>query len=87
MPAPFAFGNEGRNIVFEAGEANVDFSLLKNTAMGEKRSVEFRAELFNLLNHTNFVGAPGRLAFTPNFGRLFNAGPSRQMQLGLKFVF
>ena len=27
------------------------------------------------------------IAFTPNFGRLFNAGPSRQVQLGLKLTF
>ena len=87
MPAQYTFGNAGRNIVYEAGEAVVDFSLVKHTPVGESKQVEFRAEIFNLLNHTNFVGAPGRIAFTPNFGRLFNTGPSRQMQLGLKLVF
>jgi hypothetical protein len=49
--------------------------------------VEFRAEIFNLLNHTNFVGAPGRLFPSANFGRLSNAGPSRQLQFALKFLF
>ena len=87
MPAPFTFGNAGRNIVYEAGETSVDFSLTKNTAIGEGKRVEFRAEMFNIMNHTNFIGAPGRIAFTPNFGRLNNTGPSRQMQLGLKVVF
>lgn len=87
MPAPFTFGNAGRNVVYEASEANADFSLIKNTPINERTKLEFRAEIFNLLNHTNFVGAPGRIAFTPNFGRLFNAGPSRQMQLGMKVTF
>lgn len=87
MPAPFTFGNAGRNIVFEAGEKNVDFSLRKSAPLREGQSVEFRAECFNLFNHTNFQGAPGRIAFTPNFGRLFNAGPSRQIQLGMKLIF
>ncbi len=86
-PAPFTFGNAGRNIVFEAGEASVDFSLIKNTSLREGKRLEFRTEFFNLPNHTNFVGAPGRIAFTPNFGRLFNAGPSRQLQLALKLLF
>jgi len=87
MPAPFTFGNAGRNLVYEAGEASIDLSLIKNTAISESKRVEFRAEMFNILNHTNFVGAPGRIAFTPNFGRLSNTGPSRQMQLGAKLVF
>jgi hypothetical protein len=30
---------------------------------------------------------PNRIAFTPNFGRIFSAGPARQMQLGVKLVF
>ncbi len=87
MPAPFTFGNAGRNIVYEAGEASVDFSLIKSTAIRERIRSEFRAEIFNLPNHTNFVGAPGRIFNTPNFGRLFNAGPSRQIQLALKLLF
>lgn len=87
MPAPFTFGNAGRNIVYEAGEANADFSLIKNTPIKENMRLEFRAEMFNIMNHTNFVGAPGRIAFTPNFGRLSNTAPSRQMQLGMKLVF
>jgi len=87
VPVPYAFGNAGRNIVYEAGEANVDFSIVKNTSIGETNRLEFRAEIFNILNRVNFVGAPGRLFGSANFGRLSNTGPSRQMQLGLKYVF
>jgi hypothetical protein len=53
----------------------------------DKAALEFRTEIFNVFNFLNFVGAPGRIAFTPNFGRLFNAGPSRQVQFGLKLMF
>ncbi|MBI2820255.1 MAG: TonB-dependent receptor [Acidobacteria bacterium] len=87
LPDLYTFGNAGRNIVYEAGEAQVDFSLIKITPIAEEKRLEFRAEIFNLFNRVNFVGAPGRIAFTPNFGRLFNTGPSRQMQLALKFTF
>lgn len=87
MPARFTFGNAGRNVVFEAGETSVDFSVIKNTVLKESTRLEFRAEIFNLPNHTNFVGAPGRIINTPNFARLFNAGPSRQAQFALKLLF
>lgn len=87
MPAPFTLGNAGRNIVYEDGEANVDLSVTKQFNLREKAALEFRTEIFNVFNLLNFVGAPGRIAFTPNFGRVFNAGPSRQMQLGLKLIF
>src|SRR5437867_10047562 len=87
MPAPFTFGNAGRNIVYEDGERNVDLSVTKQFRANERTKVELRAEIFNVFNFLNFVGAPGRIAFTPNFGRLFNAGPSRQAQLGLKLTF
>jgi hypothetical protein len=87
MPGPFTFGNAGRNIVYEDGEINVDLSVTRLFRVRDKASLEFRTEIFNVFNFLNFVGAPGRIAFTPNFGRLFNAGSSRQVQLGLKLVF
>ena len=48
--------------------------------------LELRWEIFNLLNRVNF-DVPNRTFGTPNFGRIFSAGPARQMQLGVKFVF
>ena len=46
--------------------------------------MQFRWEIFNLLNRTNF-DVPNRVAFTGNFGRIFSAKPPRQMQFGVKF--
>jgi hypothetical protein len=87
MPAQFTYGNAGRNIVYADGYTNFDFSLAKEFKFNEARRLEFRTEIFNLTNHTNFDQAPGRIAFTPNFGRYFSALNPRQMQFGLRFMF
>ena len=73
--------------MFAAGESNVDFSLIKDTAVKENAKLQFRAEVFNILNHTNFADVPGRTAFTPTFGRYTSAENPRQIQLALKFLF
>ena len=87
MPAPFQFGNAGRNIVTGAGLVNVDLSAQKQVRIRDKATLQIRAEFFNALNHTNFADAPGRIAFTPSFGRYFAAENPRQVQLGLKLAF
>jgi hypothetical protein len=42
--------------------------------------------VFNLFDAVNF-DVPNRIAFTPNFGRIFSAQPARQMQFGVKLLF
>ena len=86
LPAAFTFGNAGRNIVFAPGYSDVDFSLQKDTNLTEAVRLKFRVETFNLFNHPNF-DVPNRIAFTPNFGRIFSADASRQIQFGLKLEF
>jgi len=87
MPAPFTFGDAGRNVVFGDSEVNFDMSLHKDTAITERARLQFRAEVFNILNHTNFADVPGRTAFTATFGRYTSALNPRQMQLALKLLF
>jgi Carboxypeptidase regulatory-like domain/TonB dependent receptor len=87
MPAPFTFGSAGRNVVFAAPEGNVDFSLIKDTVVKEGVRLQFRAEAFNLLNHTNLADVPGRTAFTATFGHYTSAENPRQIQLALKLLF
>ena len=48
--------------------------------------LQLRWEIFNLFNRTNF-DTPNRTFGTANFGRVFSAGPSRQMQFGVRVVF
>jgi hypothetical protein len=96
-------GNAGRNSLYGPGLATVDFSIFKNfrvTRISEAFNVQFRAEFFNILNHTNFA-APNFLTdgnnnsiFDANGNPLLNAGvlastttTSRQIQFGLKVIW
>ena len=86
-PAPFTFGNAGRNIVIGDGLASLDLSAVKQFKLRESLNLQLRGEFFNSLNHTNFADAPGRTAFTPSFGRYFAAENPRQVQIAVKLLF
>ena len=68
------------------GYADFDTVLQRSVELTNGTRLEFRWEVFNLLNRANF-DVPNRTAFTSNFGRIFSAGPARQMQFGVKFLF
>lgn len=68
------------------GFKGLDLAVVKRFPFGEAKNLEFRMETFNVFNNTNF-DLPNRFAFTPNFGKVFSAGQSRQIQFGLKFLF
>jgi hypothetical protein len=80
------FGNAGRNILEGPGFSSVDVSLIKNTVIAEAATVQFRFEVFNLLDRANF-GLPDGFLGSPSFGRVLSAGTTRRIQLGLKFLF
>jgi hypothetical protein len=86
LPAPFTFGNSGRNTVLAPGYAEVDMSVQKDVELPGRTRVELRWEMFNVFNRANF-DVPNRVFGTPNFGRIFSAQPARQMQFGVKLVF
>jgi hypothetical protein len=86
------FGNLGRNVIEGPGFNNTDFSIIKDTKLGERARAQFRAEFFDVFNHANF-GQPGNVVGTPDFGRITNtrfptgeSGSSRQVQFALKLV-
>jgi len=86
------YGNLGRNTLRGPGLATWDFSTLKNTRLSERMNLQFRAEIFNLLNRANF-NMPNEVAFTPS-GVSPTAGvitstttTSRQVQFGLKLLW
>ena len=86
-PAPFTFGNAGRDILPGPGNAVVDAALHRQFVVTEGKTIEFRAETFNLLNHPN-IGIPGPYPdFGPFFGKAFSAGNPRRMQFALRFDF
>jgi len=89
------FGNVGRNSVIGPGLATWDFSVVKNTHINERFNVQFRAELFNILNKANFGTPVDNSTFFDSGGNpVGGAGAldttsttSRQVQLGLKVIF
>jgi hypothetical protein len=91
------YGNLGRNTLRLSGVKNADLSLTKRAKIREGAEVQFRAEMFNILNHANF-GAPTATLFQRNAngtttrrggtGRITNTiTNSRQVQFGLKLIF
>ena len=63
LPIAGTYGNLGRGTLRGPGLANVDLSLLKNTAISERFGLQFRAEFFNALNHTN-LATPNPIVFS-----------------------
>jgi hypothetical protein len=86
FPAPGTFGNAGRNILDGPGYQNVNASLLKDTALGERLRLQLRAEFFNLLNRPNF-NLPDNFLGSPSFGRITSAREPRRVQFGAKLLF
>ncbi len=89
FPAPFTFGNAGRNIMTGPGFLSTDLSLQRNFALKltDRSRLEFRAEAFNLFNTPQF-GNPNATLGNPAFGTVGGTARSnRQMQLGLRFLF
>jgi hypothetical protein len=80
------FGSAGRNIAQGPGYANWDFSLFKNIRVTEGKEFQFRAEFFNILNHTNFR-LPDSDISSPTFNQILAAQAPRLIQLALKFNF
>jgi hypothetical protein len=86
IPAAGTFGNARRNILTGPGYNNTDVAVVKRIGFGEARNLELRAEFFNLFNRPNF-DLPNAFADSAQFGRIFSAGPARQIQFGIKFAF
>jgi hypothetical protein len=86
------FGNLGRNVVIGPTFNNTDFSITKNTKLGDAYRLQFRTEFFDVFNHANF-GQPGNVAGSPSFGQITStrfptgeSGSSRQVQFAVKLL-
>jgi len=102
--APYSgtFGDAGRDTLFGPGLADLDLSLAKSTTIREGVHAQFRAEFFNVVNHSNFT-TPNAVVFSsgpnpktptaapaesPTAGVVTaTATTSRQIQFGLKILF
>jgi len=99
VPTAGTFGNAGRNILRSPWFSDWDIALFKNVALGGKRRLQLRAEVFDFPNHPN-VGDPnggsatgstnGGVTIDPRnaaFGRVLTKTNERNVQLGVKFSF
>ena len=82
-----ASGNERRGAVNGPGLWRYDMALLKNTRIRESVNLQFRAEGFNLFNHTNFQTVGTTLTTTSTFGHVTAVRDPRILQLALKLNF
>jgi hypothetical protein len=86
-PAPFTFGNAGRNIIPGPGNSIFDLALHRRILFGERQALTLRAESFNLFNHPN-IGIPLPFPdFGPFFGRIVGVGDPRRIQLVVRYDF
>jgi hypothetical protein len=94
QPLPGTYGNVGRNVLQGPSLVEADLSLAKRFSLSEKMTLQFRAEIFNFLNHTN-LNTPNPVVYTaatgepsPTAGVITStATTSRQLQLGLKLLW
>ena len=96
-PAAYTFGNSRRNQYYGPGYGSWDLSFFKNTPITERINTQFRVEMFNLTNKTNF--APPRNTVGSQLGTLYDtigdyngapgigAGEPFNTQLALKIIF
>jgi hypothetical protein len=90
------YGNLGRDTLIGPGLATWDFSAFKTTNLRERLALQFRAEIFNLLNRANF-NTPNLITFTSSTTGTKTSGTagaitststtSRQIQFGLKLIW
>ncbi|MGA7560298.1 MAG: carboxypeptidase regulatory-like domain-containing protein [Terriglobales bacterium] len=80
-------GNAPRTICCGPGISETDFSAIKNIAVNERTHFEFRAELFNVFNHTQFYNPDGNITDGSQFGQVTQVKDPRLAQFALKLYF
>jgi hypothetical protein len=85
-PAAGFFGNSGVNVMTGPGVNNWDIALEKSAPLRESARLQFRAELYNAWNHSQFSN-PDSTVGDANFGQVTQARPARQIQFGLKLLW
>jgi len=80
-------GNSPRTICCGPRISNTDFAVLKTIGLSETRRIDFRAEFFNIFNHTQFFNPDGNFSDGAQFGQIAQARDPRLMQFALKFFF
>jgi len=94
LPAPGFLGNVGSRVLTGPGLIMSNWAFAKTQQLRAQEHLEFRIEVFNILNHANFAVPRSIFLFNPDGSRIASAGritqtetTSRQMQFGVKFAF
>ena len=82
----YRYGNSGRGILDGPGFVALNTSLSRRFHVREAGSLQFRWELFNVSNHTNFR-MPNVYVNAPNGATITQANPARQMQVAVRYQF
>jgi Carboxypeptidase regulatory-like domain/TonB dependent receptor len=86
-PAPYTYGNAGRNTLLGPGRTNFDWSLFKNFPVREQMLFQLRFEAFNVFNHPQF-GYPNQTVGNSQVGQITGiVGNARNLQASLRFQF
>jgi hypothetical protein len=86
QPAKGYYGNVGNGTIRNPGLANYNMAMYKSFPVAESLHIQFRAEFFNVFNHTNPNG-PNTSYGNANIGLITSAAPSRVGELAMKFDF
>jgi hypothetical protein len=94
QPLPGTYGNVGRNTLEASGLVSTDIAVARKFSISERLNLQFRAEIFNLFNHTNF-NSPNPVVYAAPTGEpsqtagviTSTATSSRQVQFGLKLLW
>jgi outer membrane receptor protein involved in Fe transport len=88
VPGPLgAVGNAPRSICCGPGISDTDFVVMKNIPVNERTHFEFRGEIFNVFNHTQFYNPDGNITDGAQFGQVTEVKDPRLVQFALKFYF
>jgi hypothetical protein len=80
-------GNAPRTICCGPHISSTDFAVLKQIAVTETSQFQFRGELFNIFNHTQFTNPDGDSSDGSQFGQVTQARDPRLVQFALKYIF
>jgi hypothetical protein len=80
------FGNLGRNSVYGPGQINLALALSRQFHIGERWRMEFRSDVFNILNHGNWNNPTSSIT-TGTFGQIVSFQSPRIIQMALKLYF
>jgi hypothetical protein len=86
VPAAGTFGVQPRNMLRNPGFWNIDGAVRKNIPTTERQLLQFRFEVFDILNHPNWGGATSNPT-SGSFGLVTSKSGNRALQLALKYIF